>query len=296
MSNTFTNTAPASVFKPEYRTMVQKRLNHPTTWKQICRVEYTDSNLISNPYFSTFGTVGGGTRGSTFSFQDVALTNDTILINDYDEIATYIDWADFYQLGFDMKMELATRMGALMNEDIEAVMLSKYTAWTDFGLSSIGGGGAATDPITVSASNIDDMIRGIHREIREGNGDMYFTEFGSFADWRVADFEYLEAFAQANGFNTADQNLTNGIKGGFRYMGMNHYYSNDHTANHVFAGVRNLFHLGICRSTYGQPQFIENPAGGSGGHLSGLGIHMRVDMQFEAWNNISGLLFDVNVA
>ena len=119
---------------------------------------------------------------------------------------------------------------------------------------------------------------------------------GTFTVWRPSDFEYLEAFVQANGYMEADKGLRNGVNQGLYYMGMNHYWSNEHTANHLFGGVRKINHLGICRSTYGQPQFIPNPPGSAGGVLSGLGIHNRVDMQFEAWEVIKTLLFDLAVA
>ncbi len=289
MANNFNS----GVYPEEYRTKLQARLQHQTNWKDICRVEYTDKQIINNPYFSTFATVGNGTRGSTFSFTDVALTNDTITINDYDEVAVYVDWADLAQLSFGLKMEIADRQGQLINERLESVMLSKHTDWTDFDNASIGG---AAGNIQVSGSNIDDIIRGIHREIREGHGGSYLAQNGSFSIWRPADFEYLEAFVQSAGFTEADKGLRNGINQGLYYMGMNHYWSNEHTSGHLFAGVRKLNHLGICRSTYGQPQFIPNPAGASGGVLSGLGIHNRVDMQFKAWQEIRGLLYDVLVA
>ena len=39
--------------------------------------------------------------------------------------------------------------------------------------------------------------------------------------WRAADFELLEAFVQANGFNTADLVIKNGLGGG--WMGVDIY-------------------------------------------------------------------------
>lgn len=289
MSNTFNS----GVYPEEYRAKIQARLQHPTNWKEVCRVEYTDKQILNNPYQSTSQSVAGGTRGTAFSFSDIALTNDTVTINDYDEVGVYIDWADLAQLSFGLKMEMADRNGQLINEDIEAVMLSKHGQWTDFDNASIGG---VAGNITVSASNIDDIIRGVKREVREANGQARLAQNGAFVIWRAADFELLEAFMQANGFSEADTALKNGTVEGVKYMGVKHLWSNDHTSGHLFGGVAGLNHLGICRSTYGQPQFIPNPAGSSGGVLSGLGIHNRVDMQFEAWETIKTLLFDILVA
>lgn len=98
-----------------------------------------------------------------------------------------------------------------------------------------------------------------------------------------------------NGFTSADDALKNGTQSGLRYMGVDHYMSNDHTSGHLFAGVKNLYHLGICRATWGQTSFINFPAGGSGGVLSGIGIYNRADFAFKKWNTVGGLLFDVLV-
>ena len=106
-----------------------------------------------------------------------------------------------------------------------------------------------------------------------------------------------------NGFSEADMALKNGITDAFRYMGAEHYLSTNHTANHLFAGVKKTGKdIGILRGTYGKVKFIEDPAGSSNNNLSGLGIVSRVDYGF-GWGSDSpsgrGLLetsIDLNVA
>ena len=76
-----------------------------------------------------------------------------------------------------------------------------------------------------------------------------------------------------------------------------HYLSNDHTANHLFAGVRKSADIGILRSTYGRVKFLEDPSNGSG-PMSGLGVVSRVDygFSFPANGSLNQLTQDVNVA
>ena len=117
-----------------------------------------------------------------------------------------------------------------------------------------------------------------------------------FIVWRPEDFELLEAFVQANGFTEADISLKNGIPvaKAFRYMGVDHYLSTQHTANHLFAGIKRLGTIGILRGTYGQAKFIEDPA-----KLSGLGIVSRVDYGFDFHSTTSyykEFFMDINVA
>jgi hypothetical protein len=245
---------------------------------------------------STVPAVQNGTRGTAYSFQDFALTDENVTIDTYKELPIYIDDADLAQSDFVKQMELAEMQGTLVSETLEAAMLASHAAWTNVGDSSGTITSGITTAITVSPSNIDDIIRGVKRIIRKANGSKKAGRNGIFFIWRPEDFEILEGFVQANGFTTADAALKNGTEAGMPYMGAFHYMSNDHTAGHVFAGVRKLFNLGICKSTYGKITKIVHPAGSSGGNLSGTGMHTRVDYKFKAWNNDAALLYDLNVA
>ena len=276
---------------------LQDRLDHPTTWKETVKVEIKDTRVTSSSYLSSTPSVQTVTRGTGTALQTFAETAETMTISTGRDLGVFVDLADLAQSPWTKPAELFNRIGALLNEYIEGAVLAQHASWTDFDNTAIGGGAGN---ITVSASNIDDIIRGVKREIREANGQMQMNQNGVFFIWRAADFEYLEAFVQANGFSTADQALKNGTNEGLRYLGVDHYWSNDHTANHVFAGVKKIQRLGILRGTYGQAHVIDFPAyvgsAGEGSFLSGKAFYSRVDIGHLVPTAHAGLLFDVAVA
>lgn len=256
----------------------------------------TDTQVISSSYMSTTPSVTTVTRGTGHDLTLYAETAETLTISTGRDLGMYMDWGDLAQSPWSKPAELFDRIGALLNEYIEGAVLARYGSWTDFGTLSIGGGGAATDAITVSASNIDDIIRGVKREIRENNGQAKMNQFGVGFVWRAADFEFLEAFVQANGFTTADQALKEGTVEGLRYLGADHYWSNSHTANHVFAGVKKTERLGILRGTYGRTHIIDFPGSSENNFLSGQAYYSRVDIGHLTPTAHAGNLFDVNVS
>ena len=284
------------VYNEEWATKLQERLKRPTNWREVCDVRFTDTRVLNVPYMSTTPATVALTRGTAVAFDDFALTNEALTISTGRQHNLFIDWADIAQADFNLQMDLADRQGQLINERIEVDMLASHASFTDLGDTGGGAVGLNASPLTVSANNIDDIIRAIKREIRVANGWSLATQKGIFVIWRPADFELLEAFVQANGFTVADAALKDGTLEGFRYMGVDHYVSNDHTANHLFAGVKKMFILGICRSTWGKVHKIENPPGATGGILSGVGMHTRSDSAFLSTNTADALLYDVNVA
>jgi len=281
----------AIVYKEEFETKLQERLSENNKWKEVCKVTYTDANTLHNPYL-TDATVATGTRGVGYTSVAVATTDDTVVIDTFKISAMHIDRADLAQKTFSDWMEIADNMAIMLNEAIETAMLAEHAQWTNFDNASIGG---SAGNITVSEANIDDIITGIQREIREANGENLLERNGGFIIWRAADFEKVQKYAAAQGFSTADDVLKNGIKQGFVYMGMEHYSSNKHAAGHVFAGVKKAFHVGIVKSTYGLMTEVMNPVVG-GAQISGVGLESRVDFKFKAWNNMAPVLFDVLVS
>lgn len=298
--------ANALIYQEDWETKLQERLSEPTKWKDIANVVYTNDKVLHNPYMSD-ATVQSGTRGSAYTFQDVSQTDENVTIDQFKILPQLIDRADLAQSQYTNQMVLADRQGILLNEAIETAMYADNANFTDIGDN---GGGAVTlsqtTQLTVSATNIDDIIRGVKREIRKANGETYLERNGGFFVWRPQDLEILEAFMQANGFMSADSALrgngaldgggTLGAPKSIEYMGMTHYSSNLLAANHVFAGVKKLYHLGIVKDTYGQVIVVNEPAGSSGGNVSGIGVVSRVDYKGKVWHNVKPLLFDVNVA
>lgn len=279
------------VYAEDWAIKAQEELDEKSKWMEVCNVEYTDTKVLHNPY-STDATVQTGTRGSAYTHQDITLTDESVDITTFKILPQFIDRADLAQQTYVKQMELASRQGVLLSEAIETGMLAEHAQWTNFDNASIGG---AAGNITVTEANVDDIIRGIKREIREADGETLMDRNGVFIIWRAADFEKLEAYAQAQGYNTADGALKNGTSQGFMYMGVEHYSSNKHTAGHLFAGVKKAFHLGICRSTWGQVVVDQEPAT-SGGAISAIAVIMRADYKFKAWAKTTPVLFDVLVA
>lgn len=277
----------------EYEDELQDRLDHPTTWKEMCDVMYTNTKLISSSYISTPPTVGTITRGTGVAGQTFAETAETLDIATGRYVNLIVDHADLFQSPWTKGVELFNRIGALLNEFIEANVLAQHASWTNFDNASIGGGAGN---ITVSASNIDDIIRGLKREVREANGQSMMNQYGMGIVWRAADFELLEAFVQANGFMTADDALKNGTVEGLHYLGVDHYWSNDHTSGHVFAAVKKIQKLGILKGTYGRAHTIEFPAADSNTFFAGTAFYSRVDIGHLTPTAHASLTFDVLVA
>jgi hypothetical protein len=284
------NSLAQYTYPEDWAVKLQERLDYPQNWKEICNVEYTNTRVFNNPYMSTIPSAASHTRGTAYTLQTFALTAEYVTINQSRIVPMFIDRADLAQQGYVRQMEMADLQGTLLNEYVETDMLANHDMWTNFDNESIGGGAGN---ITVSASNIDDIIRGIKREIREANGIDLAKRNGMFILWRAADFEILESFVQANGFSTADSALKEGTITGFRYMGVDHYVSNSHTAGHVFGGVKKIMHLGILKDTYGQVVVNQDPADTT--PLSGVSVVSRVDWEYKVWTNTKPVLFDILV-
>jgi hypothetical protein len=281
-----------------YEDVLQDRLDHPTTWKEMCDITITDTRTISSSYMSTTPSVQTVTRGTGASLQLFAETADSFTISTGRDLGLVVDWGDLAQSNWTKPAELFNRIGALLNEYVEGAVLGQHAGWANFGVGDLNAVGPAADttPITVSASNIDDIIRGTKRVIRTANGQSLMNERGVGFVWRPADFEFLEAFVQANGFATADSALKEGTVEGLHYLGADHYWSNDFTAGHVMAGVKKCQRLGILRGTYGRAHTIDFPAADTNMFFSGQAFYSRIDIGHLTPNTLSGVILDINVA
>jgi len=287
--------------KYDYVQKMRARINTPTTWKDVLKVIYSNQRAIIGGYASTEPTLAGGTRGTAYAYSQFTLTAETLTIDQIQQLAIFIDEADRYQQTYLNQMSIADYHGKKTNEKIESLVLAQHTAWKDFGLTDLANtGDDDTSAITVSTANIDDIIRAIKRKLNENNGVERAVEHGFFIVWRAQDFELLEAFVQANGFTEADIALKNGIPvaKAFRYMGVDHYLSNSHTAGHVFAGIKKQGELGILSGTFGKVKFIEDPpiSVSTNAPASGLGIVSRVDFGFDWPAQLAEFFIDVNVS
>lgn len=280
------------IYQEDWAVKLQERLSEFNKWKDICNVEYTNEKVLHNPYMAD-AAVQNGTRGTAYTNQDVSQTDENVTIDTFKILPQIIDRADLAQSQYTNQMTLADRQGILLNESIETAVYADFANMTTFDNTELGG---SAGNITVSPSNIDDIIRAVKRKIRVANGEALMDRNGVFIVWRPQDLEMLEAFMQANGFVAADKALEGPIQQGFNYMGITHYSSNKLTAGHVIAGVKKLYHLGIVKATYGQINVIQDPAGASGGNVSGIGVNSRVDFKGKVWNFAKPVLFNITVA
>lgn len=274
----------------EYETKLQERLDQQAIWKEVCNVKYTNTGILRNPYL-TDATLGSGTRGTGYTSTAVATIDDTVSITDYVYCAEHIDDADLAQKTFSDFMEIAENMGTILDEGMETAMLAEHALWTNFTNASIGG---AAGTIPVSISNIKKIIATMKETIRTAGGQKLANRNGIFIQWREADFTLVELLASNEGFNTADDALKNGIKQGFRYLGVEHYSTSSNVATHVFGGVKKAMQLGIVKSTYGRVKEIVNPVVG-GAQISGIGLESRIDRKFVVWSKMKPIIFDITV-
>lgn len=279
------------VVSEQFETRLQERLSNPSLWKEVCKVTYTDIGTLHNPYL-TDATQYTGTRGTGYTSVAVATTDQDVSITDYIGSAEHIDRADLAQKSFSDWMEVADNMAQVLDEGMETAMLAEHAQWTNFDNASIGG---SAGNITVAITNIKKIIASMKREIREAKGKKIADRNGMFIIWREADFELVELLASSEGFSVADDSLKNGIKQGFKYLGVEHYSSTFHTSGHVFGGVKRAFHVGVCKSTYGQVTEVTNPVVG-GAQISGIGLETRIDSKYKGWAKMVPVLFDILVA
>ena len=279
------------VYAEDWAVKLQERLSEPNKWKEICKVEYTDTKVLHNPYL-TDATVQTGTRGTAYTHQDVVQTDESVTIDTFKILPQLIDRADLAQSTYSSQMELASSQGVLLNEAIETGLFATYADLTTFDNSELGGGAGN---ITVASSNIDDIVRAIKRKIRKANGEDLMNRNGVFIVWRPEDFELLEAYMQATGYMQADKALVNGAQQGMMYMNVAHYSSNKLAAGHLIAGVKKVWHLGICRATYGQVVIDSEPATADGA-VSAIAVVSRVDFKSKAWTKVKPVLYNVTVA
>lgn len=279
--------------KLDYVAKLRERLATPTTWSDVMNVKYSNVRSIHNSYMSTESSPQSYTKYSQYTHQAYALTADTLTISTHRILPMLIDEAERYQQSYVDQMKLAAFQGDKINEYIESQTLAQHTNWKDFGATDLTNtGDDDTTKITVSAANVDDIIRAIKRKLYANDGVDKAVQNGIFIVWRAADFELLEAFVQANGFTEADISLKNGIpvQKAFRYMGVDHYLSNSHTANHVFAGIKRQGEIGILKGTWGQVKMIEDQD-----KYSGVAVVSRADYGFNWPAQLAEFFIDVNV-
>jgi hypothetical protein len=187
-------------YQEEWAVKLQEKLKKPINWKETCDVLYTDSQVYVLPYVGTASESAvqtGLTRGNTYTFQDITETTQTLTISTFDILAELLDRADEAQSNYAKRMDRAALQAEKIRERVQAIVLGNHTNWTDFGDTGGGVLGLGTTQITVSANNVDDIVRGIVEQIYTANGFNDYREKGGFVEWRPSDWTFMVSFMQA---------------------------------------------------------------------------------------------------
>ena len=284
--------ANTNIYKEDWTVKLQETLHAPTVWRDVCRVDISSKRVLHNPYPTKAASVTG-TRGTAYTFADFTNTDDSVTISTKKLIAEFIDQADLGQTGYNLQMERAAMQGEEINLTIEEAFVGDHANMTDFDNADLGG---AAGSITLTNSNVDEVVTAISQKIAAANGQKQLARNGGFIIWDPGTFQKVQLFMMANGFASADQMIRNGVDSGFEAMGFTHYRSNSlltaSSVLHVIAGVKNQFHIGIYNGTWGKVKVNDQDPG----LQSGVGIISRVDFGVKVWNNVSTILYDVNIA
>lgn len=293
------------IYQALWENKLAQRLDKPQNWKEINDVVFTDTQTYNFPLISTANepavvtltntAAGRSLLSNVIPFISVTETNETLSIITAEIDSVYLDYADQAQSNYAKMADMGTLLGKKINERAEAISMGNYANATNFGDTGGGVLGLTSTAITVSATNVDDIIRGVIEQTYTANGFNLYNENGGFIEWRPQDWTMVAQFMQANGFVTADSALKGGATIGIDYMGLNHYVSTLFTAGHILGGVRKVQKFGILKSTYGKTYVAEMPASSTAGSLSGTQIHTRLDYGLLVPTNLKPTFFNINV-
>lgn len=295
----------AYIYQQAWENRLAQRLDKPTNWKDVCDVVYTDTQIHNFPLVSTGNepavatltntAAGRSTLSNVIPFIDTTETNQTLTISIAEIDSAYVDYADQAQSNYAKMATLGDLLGKKVMERVETIVLGNHAAWTNIGDAGAGVVGLSSTDLTITATNIDDVIRGIIEQIQVANGFDLYRQNGGFATWMPAHWTKLTTFMQANGYSFADEALKTGGRVGQEAMGLFHYVSTSHASGgHVMAGVRKTQKLGILNSTFGKTYVNEMPASSTAGSLSGTQIHTRLDYGLLVPTNLLPVIYDVN--
>lgn len=297
----------STIISPEiWASGLAERLDKPQNWKETCDVIYTDSQTFVLPYVSAANepavtssfmanAAARNTLSNVIPLGIVTMATETLQIVSTENVSMYVSRADLAQQSYLQAKNIGTLLGKKVGEKIESLVLANAASQTNFGDTGGGVLGLASTAITITDNNVDEVIDGVIEQIYTANGFDLYKENGGFIEWRPQDWTKVVRFMKANGFSSADAALNNGGKIGIEWGGLFHYVSTQHTAGHLFAGVRKIVKLGLLASTFGKINEVKNPASSTAGYMPGSNFDALLDYGFKTQTNVAGLVFDVNV-
>jgi hypothetical protein len=266
----------AIIYQEDWKQNLQDKLDEPILYEDLCDVVYTDTKILHNP-FRDNATASAYTRGAQYIYSTPNMTDDTVNIDTSIIIPEFIDRADLAQTGYDMQMAMSDRQAVAIREALQAQVFASYgQAGTIFQNTDLGGG----------AGNI--VVTGVKRKLRVAKCEELMNSLGLVFIWSPTQFEKVEQFALSNGFVTLDEVKRGGAKSGYRMLGGEHYSSNSLTSNHALAFVKKQITFGICNTTFGDVQVIQDPD-----RRSGIGITSRADSKAKVWSQRAPAVVDI---
>lgn len=151
-----------SAFTPEYwSARTQRLLKKKLIAREIANFEeqstLRDGDMVHRPYYSDV-VVNDYTKGVDVTVQDVAATDEYLLVNKSKEVTVYIDAIDVKQNKYDAANKYIDRMTYALKKDIDGAFLKEVLNANYLVDDAIVSWGNAGDPVTVSVSNAFKMF------------------------------------------------------------------------------------------------------------------------------------------
>jgi hypothetical protein len=240
------NTVADGTTKQHWMANFQPTLESALVSFKICKTHTGPDRIIHNPYQSEpTGQDGAASVDYSGNIDDFTLTDDTLTVNRRAYQAEHVDNIEQLQVRYDLAKARAERHAYVVRKKIDAYVLQN-AATTSGTLQVDDGeiGGTDGNPITLSSTNVDDMLRAVMETLYTNDARM---ENGVYIVLAPDHITKLTQFQQANGFSLADAALKNGYIDS--YMGVDIYLSNqlynDGTQDHAIAGVYDSISLAL---------------------------------------------------
>ena len=203
-----------SAFTPEYwSARTQRLLKKKLIAREIANFEeqstLRDGDMVHRPYYSDV-VVNDYTKGVDVTVQDVAATDEYLLVNKSKEVTVYIDAIDVKQNKYDAANKYIDRMTYALKKDIDGAFLKEVLNAEHLVDDAVVSAGNAGDPITVTVANAFKMFT--LTEAMMNSNDIEDTK-----PWFYVITPDVKASIQqtnlVNGFNQADAALRGTLKG-----------------------------------------------------------------------------------
>lgn len=283
------NTIASQVYREKFaKKTIETALRNNVVAEAICRVDRSDAKVIKSPYLTAMTGAFQALTG-TYSLGDFTTTNDTLTVA-Y-EFITGAHLFDFQTAltEFDTMAAAYEDMAAQVAINIDQYVVNKLCA-DGTGTYTTPAGGFAT------AANVNEIFANLVSKVA-GYDEAYYGNM--FVVLENTDMPGVIAAGATNGFNTADQVLSNGKVGS--WMGVDIYvvrsgtFTNtdigdmtDQNSGHRVFGVKGV-------ATYAAPRGIQYEEKGVSGK-TGKEIVVYGYVGFKLWAPKTALVVDITLA